>query len=128
MLRITPDRITFLKKDEIFVFGSNIRGIHAGGAAYFAFKHFGAIWGQGEGLQGSSYALPTMEGLENMILAIQRFIRFAAMHSEKTFLVTPVGCGIAGYRPEQIGPMFKEATKLENVYLPASFWIALGEL
>jgi len=123
--RITPELITWLKADEIFVFGSNARGMHAGGAARFALDHFGAEWGVGEGLQGQSYAIPTMEGLDSLKLAVDRFIAFAGQHPEYKFLVTPIGCGIAGYRESQIGPMFALASALPNVYLPAGFWDVL---
>ena len=123
--RTTPDLITALNPGEIFVFGSNAQGMHAGGAARFALEHFGAEWGMGEGLQGRSYAIPTMEGLESLKLAVDRFIAFAKQHPEYKFLVTPIGCGIAGYRESQIGPMFVHAADLPNVYLPASFWAVL---
>lgn len=119
--RITPERISKLKPGEIFVFGSNRFGHHAGGAARFALDHFGAQWGNGEGLQGQSYAIPTMEGLESLKAAVERFIEYAKAHTEFTFLVTPIGCGIAGYRAEEIGPLFGAAVDLENVYLPEGF-------
>lgn len=120
--RITPALITELKENEIFVFGSNIHGMHGGGAARIAYQKFGAEMGNGEGLQGQSYALPTMEGLENTKKAVDNFITCAKAHKELIFLVTPVGCGIAGYTPEEIAPMFKDAVELENVYLPITFW------
>lgn len=120
--RITPEMIDFLKEGEIFVFGSNVHGNHAGGAARFAVQRFGAIWGQGEGLQGQSYAIPTMEGMSNMIPAINRFIAFAKEHQELRFYVTAIACGIAGYTPYEIAPHFKDAVALENVCLPLSFW------
>lgn len=123
--RITPDHISSLKAGEIFVFGSNARGMHAGGAARYALDHFGAIWGVGEGLQGQSYAIPTMEGLDSLKLAVDRFIAFAKQHTEYKFLVTPIGCGIAGYRESQIGPMFAQAVDIHNVFLPAGFWDVL---
>ncbi len=123
--RTTPNLITTLKPGEIFVFGSNARGMHAGGAARYALDHFGAEWGVGEGLQGQSYAIPTMEGLDSLKFAVDRFIAFASQHPEYKFLVTPIGCGIAGYRESQIGPMFAHAAELPNVYLPASFWAVL---
>lgn len=123
--RITPDLITNLKAGEIFVFGSNARGMHAGGAARFALDHFGAELGVGEGLQGQSYAIPTMEGLDSLKFAVDRFIAFAGQHPEYTFLVTPIGCGIAGYRESQIGPMFTQAAGLPNVFLPGGFWEVL---
>lgn len=78
------------------------------------------------GLQGRSYAVPTMEGLASMRRAVQRFAQFAAVHPEMRFLVTRIGCGIAGYSAEQVAPMFKECVQLENVALPADFWKVLG--
>ncbi|KWW29918.1 MAG: hypothetical protein AUK63_1145 [bacterium P3] len=122
---ITPSRINMLGANEVFVFGSNIQGMHMGGAARVAYNQFGAEWGNGEGLQGQSYALPTMEGLESTKIAAKGFTECAKTHPELKFYVTPVGCGIAGYTPEEIAPMFKEAAKLENVYLPVSFWKVL---
>lgn len=101
-------------KTDIFVFGSNLGGKHAGGAARFAVENHGAIWGQGIGLQGSSYALPTMdENFSTLQLdAIRQhcvdFIEFAKSHDDLTFCVTPVGCGIAGYQQSQIRPFFND--------------------
>ena len=92
--RITPEHISTLQPGQIFVFGSNQYGHHAGGAARYALDHFGAEWGNGEGLQGQSYAIPTMEGLDSTKQAVERFIAFAKDHQELTFLVTPIGCGI----------------------------------
>ncbi len=120
--RITPERITELKPNEIFVFGSNLEGAHGGGAAATAYRHFGAIWGQGAGLQGNSYGIPTMHGgVEAIRPYVEEFIAFARSHPELHFLVTRVGCGIAGFRDEEIAPLFAEATNLENVWLPSSF-------
>ena len=124
--RVTPDNIRTLAPGEIFVFGSNIRGFHAGGAAAAAMDHFGAVWGQGEGLQGQSYAIPTMEGIESLKSAVERFTQFAAEHPELRFLVTRIGCGIAGYTPATIAPLFRDCINLENVTLPADFWQILG--
>ena len=126
MDRVTPDHISTLQPNEIFVFGSNVNGFHAGGAAAAAMHHFGAVWGQGEGLQGQSYALPTMEGMDSMRAAVERFTQFAAQHPELRFLVTRIGCGIAGYRVQQVAPLFKDCIRLENVALPADFWAELG--
>lgn len=120
--RITPSQINVLEDGEIFVFGSNFQGAHMGGAARVAKEKFGAVWGIGEGLQGRSYAIPTMEGLENLAPAVERFAIFAHQHKELKFYVTAIGCGIAGYQPEQIAPMFLKAAYLRNVYLPVSFW------
>ena len=124
--RVTPAHIDSLEPNEVFVFGSNAAGFHAGGAAAQAMHDFGAIWGQGEGLQGRSYAIPTMEGLDNMKAAIERFVLYATEHKEQRFLVTRIGCGIAGYSAQQIAPLFSGCVSLENVTLPADFWDVLG--
>lgn len=120
--RITPSQVNILADGEIFVFGSNFQGRHMGGAARVAQEKYGAVWGIGEGLQGQSYAIPTMEGLENLAPAVQRFTSFAKQHQELKFFVTAIGCGIAGYQAEEIAPMFLDAAYLPNVFLPLSFW------
>ena len=121
--RITPEHITSLKSNEIFVFGSNLAGAHAGGAAYLAYQRFGAVMGQGVGLQGQSYAIPTMQGGPDTILPyVEEFIRFADMHPELTFLVTRIGCGIAGFTPAEIAPLFAGAVEVGNIHLPMDFW------
>ena len=118
----TPDRITELKENEIFVFGSNLAGSHGGGAAWLAYQRFGAIWGQGVGLQGHSYAIPTMQGgVETIKPYVDEFIGFARQHPELRFLVTRIGCGIAGFEPEEIAPLFAEVADMENVILPEDF-------
>lgn len=118
----TPERIDSLKPNEIFVFGSNLEGIHGGGAAFAAWKNFGAIWGQGVGLQGQSYGIPTMHGGVDVIKPyVDKFIDFAKEHPELTFLVTKIGCGIAGFSCDEIGPLFAEAVDLPNVILPKEF-------
>ena len=102
----TPGMITELRDHEIFVFGSNLAGRHAGGAARFAYNKFGAIWGQGEGLQGQSYAIPTMQGgVDSIAPYVDTFIAFAQAHPELHFLVTPIGCGIAGFSEQEIAPI-----------------------
>ena len=124
--RITPDNIRKLDDNEIFVFGSNIQGAHGGGAARLAYERFGAIMGQGVGLQGQSYAIPTMQGGVNTILPyVEEFITFAKQHPEMTFLVTKIGCGIAGFRPAEIAPLFAGAVEVENIHLPQDFWAEL---
>ena len=124
--RISPDFINTLKENEIFVFGSNLEGMHGGGAARVAYNKFGAIWGQGVGLQGQSYAIPTMHGGVNVIKPyVDEFINFAKSHTELKFLVTRIGCGIAGFTDEEIAPLFKEAIEIENIYLPKSFYYIL---
>ena len=120
--QFTPDYITELKENEIFVFGSNLQGMHGGGAARLAYEKFGAIWGQGVGLQGQSYGIPTMHGGVDAIKPyVDEFIEFAKSHPELTFLVTRIGCGIAGFRDEEIAPLFKECIEMVNVCLPRSF-------
>lgn len=120
--RLTPERIDRLGDGEIFVFGSNALGHHGGGAARAALDKFGAVWGQGDGLQGQSYAISTMEGLARTACNVERFLSFAAEQPELRFLVTPIGCGIAGYTPLQIAPLFRKAIALPNVFLPLAFW------
>ena len=120
--RVASDKISPLAPGEIFVFGSNMEGMHGGGAARYANKNFGAEWGVGEGLTGRTYALPTMEGKASMKQAVEHFTSCAKEHPELTFLVTAIGCGIAGYTPEEVAPLFKDAAQLENVYLPQLFW------
>ena len=121
--RITPERITKLGRNEIFVFGSNLAGAHGGGAARIAFEKFGAIMGQGVGLQGQSYGIPTMHGGPKEILPyVEEFIGFAKQHPELTFLVTKIGCGIAGFTVQEIAPLFAGAVEVENIHLPQEFW------
>lgn len=118
----TPEWISELKPNEIFVFGSNLAGMHAGGAAHVACEKFGAIWGQGVGLQGQSYAIPTMQGgVDTIEPYTKEFIAFAKSHPEYTFLVTPIGCGIAGFTAEEIAPLFFHAMDVENILLPEEF-------
>jgi len=125
--RITPSYITSLQPGEIFVFGSNLAGMHGGGAARVARLHFGAVLGNGDGPQGQSYAIPTMQGgVETIRPYVDKFIAYAKDHPSQTFLVTPIGCGIAGFTPEDIAPLFKDAVDVENIHLPQSFWEILA--
>ena len=118
----TPERITQLKENEIFVFGSNLAGAHGGGAARIAAVHFGAIMGQGVGLQGQSYAIPTMQGgVETIKPYVDEFIEFAIAHKEYKFLVTRIGCGIAGFTAREIAPLFNAALEVDNIILPEDF-------
>ena len=118
----TPDAIDSLKSDEVFVFGSNLHGCHGGGAARAAMKKFGAIWGQGVGLQGQSYAIPTMQGgVETIKPYVDQFIDFAKEHTELFFYVTRIGCGIAGFKDSDIAPLFKDAMDVRNICMPESF-------
>ena len=120
--KFTPERITSLEPDDVFVFGSNLAGHHGGGAACIAWKKFRAVWGQGVGLQGQSYAIPTMQGrVETIKPYVDEFIEFARECDQNTFYVTRIGCGIAGFKDEEIAPLFDEAMDLYNVRLPESF-------
>lgn len=126
--RITPRNITELFKNQIFVFGSNLSGRHGKGAAKTALR-WGAIYGQASGIQGKTYAIPTKdEGINNALLInciktfVNTFIEFAAMNPDLEFLVTKIGCGLAGHKIEDIAPLFKKAINLENVFLPIEFY------
>lgn len=128
-MRYTPDFITHLNNGEIFVFGSNLRGLHGGGAARVAYERFGAIWGQGVGMQGQSYGIPTMHGGVDAIKPyVDEFIEFAKNHTEYTFLVTKIGCGIAGFKEEEIAPLFTNAVSVDNIVLPESFVMFLNQI
>ncbi|MBP5549876.1 MAG: hypothetical protein J6X63_05285 [Bacteroidales bacterium] len=118
----TPERISELRADEVFVFGSNLAGMHGGGAAWVAFRKFGAEMGVGVGLSGQSYAIPTMQGgVETIKPYVDEFIAFAKEHPELFFYVTRIGCGIAGFRDKQIAPLFAEAIDVPNICLPETF-------
>lgn len=128
--RITPAFIEFLKENEIFVFGCRNSGRHFDGASAYALKHFGAVMGQREGIQGQSYAIPTIGGtigLADIRESVNRFTEYAASHPELYFLVTPIGCGGGGWSPRKIAPLFLHASKLCNVSLPEEFWDELNK-
>ena len=117
--QITPEFITRLAADEVFVFGSNLAGMHGGGAARMAYEHFGAEWGVGVGPTGQCYAIPTMQGgIDTIRPYVDEFIVYAKQHSDKRFLVTRIGCGIAGFSDEEIAPLFREALAIPNIALP----------
>jgi hypothetical protein len=126
-MRVTPQNITELQPDEVFVFGSNLKGLHGAGAAKQAMK-WGAIYFCPYGLQGRTYAIPTkgsrLETLE--IEEIERyvsiFIHYASKRNDLKFLVTEIGCGLAGLTPNVVAPLFSEAVKYPNIYLPKRFW------
>lgn len=113
----------------VFVFGSNEAGRHGKGAALYARTHYGALYGQGEGLQGRSYAIPTKSAILRTLplpvirIYVERFLAFAAAHPELQFEVTPIGCGLAGYKPADIAPMFINAPG--NCSLPGDFLMEL---
>jgi hypothetical protein len=124
--RTSPKWIDALHENEIFVFGSNSASFHGGGAAHLAMQ-WGAVWGQGVGLQGQTYAIPTMfDDAAEVKPYVDEFLAFAKAHPELKFLVTEIGCGIAGFTPADIAPLFQPAIdeNIENVYLPESFWTA----
>lgn len=121
--QFTPEKIISLKPNEVFVFGSNLKGNHHGGAARIASELFGAVYGQGVGMQGQSYAIPTMQGgVETIKPYVDEFITFAKTHPHLIFYVTRIGCGIAGFKDEEIAPLFNDAFNLDNVVLPEKFW------
>lgn len=127
MKRITPDKITKLSENEIFVFGSNQSGRHGKGAAKTALG-WGAKWGQAEGLQGKTYGIPTKDSSVSRSLTpveikpyVDRFISFAKENPQMNFLVTEIGCGLASHKPKDIAPLFRGAEDLKNVWLPARF-------
>ena len=126
--RITPNIITKLKDNEIFIFGSNLSGRHGKGAAKTALG-WGAKWGQAKGLQGRTYGIPTKDASIRRTLTIEEikpfvdeFIEFAKANEKMTFLVTEIGCGLAGLKPKEVAPLFKEAVNVFNIHLPSRFW------
>ncbi len=125
--RITPDNITSVKENEVFVFGSNWKGAHGKGAAKQALT-WGAKWGQAEGLQGRTYGLCTKDRsirtlpINEIQKSVDRFVEFAKSRPDLTFLCSEVGCGLAGYKPNEIAPLFKAAIYVENIHLPIRFW------
>lgn len=125
-------KITELKEDEIFVFGSNEAGIHGAGAAKYAKEKFGATIGVGRGLTGQCYALPTKDkNIKRLPISsirnnVEEFIEVVKNTPEKRFLLTSIGCGYAGYAPEEIAPLFLKAKNLPNLYFPKSFYHVLN--
>jgi hypothetical protein len=134
-MNITPTRIDHLEPNQIFVFGSNTEGRHGRGAAKQALQ-WGAIYGKGEGCYGHTYAIPTRKfvrdsqrnaysivtlSLSEICIGISKFIAYTTIHKDKIFLVTEIGCGLAGYKPQQIAPFFLPAKDYSNVCIPRSF-------
>lgn len=117
-----------LRENEIFVFGSNLAGRHDKGAAKTALEKFGAIYGRGQGFQGNSYAIPTKNkdmqvlSLEDIQEYVNYFLNDVAHNRDKLFLVTKIGCGLAGYKVEDIAPLFKKAINIKNIVLPKEFY------
>ena len=125
-MKFTPESISVLAENEVFVFGSNLAGLHGGGAAKVALERFGAVRAKGIGHHGQSYAIPTKDELvetlpiEEIGEQVAEFLEYAKTKPELTFLVTQIGCGLAGYSPKDIGPLFSNVP--DNVVLPAAFW------
>jgi hypothetical protein len=129
--RITPDTVTKLKPGEVFVFGSNEAGRHGKGAAKLARDKFGAQQGQGVGLFGQTYAIPTKDSsiktlpIDGIAKYVEEFISCTKQMPDTVFLVTEIGCGLAGHSPADIAPLFEDAVNLANIHLPARFWDVL---
>lgn len=124
---LTPENIQELKENQIFVFGSNMNGNHAGGAARLAVEKFGAIMGKAEGIQGRSYAIPTLDKdmqkvtEEDLVVFLGNFGNYANEHPEKEFLLTAIGTGIAGFDSNYMAYMVLRANLPGNVTLPKEF-------
>ena len=132
--RITPEKITELEESQVFVFGSNLAGIHGAGAAKLAHDKFGAPWHLSFGHYHKVFAIPTKDfNIQTLPLStiegyVNAFIKYVNGFGENNiFLVTEIGCGLAGYKPEQLAPMFRKAIKMENIYLPQRFWDVLNK-
>jgi len=118
----TPEWITSLAENEIFVFGCRRSGRHLEGAAAYALDHFGAIYGQSNGRQGNAYAIATAGvDLTEIRESVNKFLRYAKMNPELHFLVPPIGCGLGGWDAEEIAPLFREAVDIKNIRLPKEF-------
>lgn len=133
--RVTPENIVSLAKDEVFVFGSNEGGIHGSGAAKDAKERFQAEMGVGYGPTGQCFAIPTKNWNVSGTLPLPviecyaaRFIEYAMLNPKKKFLVTQIGCGLAGYNPEDIAPFFAGVDPIKNISLPQSFWNVIDKV
>lgn len=127
-LRVTPDRLEQISGTDILVFGSNQQGIHAGRIAREALERFGAQMHQGAGIQGQSYAIPVMKGdVDTIQPYVDEFLGYASRHPHQHFMVTEVGCTLAGFEPEDIAPLFAPAREESNIWLPISFLVAMEE-
>jgi hypothetical protein len=127
IIKVTDENTNTLKENEVFIFGSNLAGVHGAGAALHAKNNFGAVQGVGEGLTGQCYALPTKnKNIEILPLteinkAVQTLREFISNNGDKFFIITAVGCGLAGYKPKDIAPMFESFIGFDNISLPQSF-------
>lgn len=134
-MRTTCNNITELKDNQIFVFGSNLSGIHGAGATKTAIDKFGAILYNSEGLQGRSYAIPTKDKsirntlpIKEIKIYVDRFIEFAKQNQQLEFLVTEIGCGLAGLKPFEIAPLFINVVVIKNIHLPEKFWNIINKI
>lgn len=139
-MRITPEemREEDFSDNDIFVFGSNESGIHGAGAARFALN-LGARMGQGFGMSGNTFAIPSKDWfirtlpVEDIAFYVNRFIEYTKQVSTHIpseimhFYVTKIGCGLAGYTAKEIAPLFKDCIDLNNVYLPQEFIDIINE-
>lgn len=126
-MRVSAKNIDKLEDDEVFVFGSNTEGMHAGGAARMA-MNWGAVYGKAFGLQGKTFAIPTVDytrsgkmSVDEIKKYVDEFLDFTIKNKDKKFLVTEIGCGIAGFKVSEIAPLFRKALEYSNVYLPERF-------
>lgn len=126
-MRVSEKHIDKLEDDEVFVFGSNTEGMHAGGAARMA-MNWGAVYGKAFGLQGKTFAIPTVDytrsgkmSVDEIKKYVDEFLDFTVKNKDKKFLVTEIGCGIAGFKVSEIAPLFRKALEYSNVYLPERF-------
>ncbi|WIH83265.1 A1S_2505 family phage non-structural protein [Brachyspira pilosicoli] len=126
-MRVSAKHIDKLEDDEVFVFGSNTEGMHAGGAARMA-MNWGAVYGNAFGLQGKTFAIPTVDytrsgkmSIDEIKKYVDEFLDFTIKNKDKKFLVTEIGCGIAGFKVSEIAPLFRKALEYSNVYLPERF-------
>ena len=126
-MRFTQENIETLEAGEIFIFGSNLSGRHGAGAAKKALE-FGAVMGKGVGFKGRTYAIPTKDEnirtipIEAIEPYVKQFIDYASKNQHLTFLVSKIGCGLTGYSPEDIAPLFEDALLYPNIVLPEEFF------
>jgi len=124
--RINEIMIRHLESNDVFVFGSNLKGIHGAGASYQALN-WGAVWGVGVGYRGQTYAIPTKESpyksleTEEIKPYVDEFISWCSKNTDKRILVTPIGCGLAYKTSKEMAPLFKECLNMSHVVLPKEF-------
>lgn len=125
-MNISKNNISTLSPNEVFVYGANEAGIHGAGGAYLAYSQFGAKWGK-YGYDGQAYGIPTKSDtyrvltVNEIMYHVHVFIQCVKAHPDKDFLLTEIGCGLAGYNPSDIAPLFRAAIDLPNLYFPQRF-------